>query len=277
MLLTSIRFSRGVFRASARQVSLWALLTMLVPGLRAHHEAIFGPQSAALLAKPGYVSVQYYFTNEGRRPADLIHSNIGVLSTATRISGSWGVSLAVPFEIQGGSPDAVQGLHDPVIGIRYTPKVGTNKNFIATVTAEPPATSLEVRSFGVGGGALYATEKGHWSTVLYTLARTEHSFQDGTKRGNRFFAGGGLAFEARRLPFSPQLGMSWEHTGPRMEGGRSITDSRTSAIMVHPTVVKTFREERYSTFFVVSVPVAQWSGNEGWQRWRVATGVVWSF
>jgi hypothetical protein len=255
------------------------LLTLLAPlALHAHHEAVFGPQSAALLAKPGYVSVQYYFTNEGQAPADLMHSNIGVLSVATRIRSSpWGVSLALPFEIQGGSPDAVQGLHDPVLGVRYTPRVGTNKNFIATLTLEPPATSLEVRAFGVGGGALYAAEKGHWSSVLYTLARTEHSFQEGTKRGNRFFAGGGLAFEAKSLPFSPQVGMSWEHTGARIADGQKLIDSRTNALMLHPTVVKTFREERISTFFVVSVPAAQWSGHEGWQRWRVATGVVYSF
>ena len=245
--------------------------------LRAHHEAIFGPQSAALLAKPGYFSLQYYFTNEGRRPADLMHSNIGVLSAATKIGGDWGVSLALPFEIQGGSPDAVKGVHDPVLGLRYTPDVGKNKNFIATFTAEPPASGLEVRSFGFGGGALYAAEKGHWSSVLYTLARTEHSFQEGTKRGNRFFAGGGLAFEAHRLPFSPQLGLSWERTGPRMEEGKSIKDSRTSAVMLHPTIVKTFKDERFSTFLVVSAPVAQWSGNEGWQKWRIATGVTWSF
>jgi len=245
--------------------------------LAAHHEAIFGPQSAALLGKPGYVSVQYYFTNEGQRPADLIHSNIGVVGAGTRIKGPWGVSLAMPFEIQGGSPQAVQGLHDPVVGLRYMPSVGMNKNFIATLTVEPPATSLEVRSFGVSGGALYSSEKGHWSSVLYTLARTEHSFEAGRKRGNRFFAGGGLAFEAKSLPISPQLGMSWEHTGPKIEGGKAVTDSRTNAIMLHPTIVRTFHDERYSTFFVVSLPAAQWSGHEGWQRWRIATGMVWTF
>ncbi len=245
--------------------------------LHAHHEAIFGPQSAALLAKQRYVSVQYYFTNEGQAPADRIHSNIGVLSVASRIGGPWGVSLAVPFEIQGGSTEALQGLHDPVLGLRYTPRIGTGKNFIATLTAEPPATNLEVRAFGVGGGALYAAEKGHWSGVLYTLARTEHSFQEGTRRGNRLFVGGGLAFEAARLPFSPQLGLSWEHTTARIEGGQAVADSRTSVLMLHPTIVKTFRDERFSTFFVVSVPAAQWSGKEGWQRWRIASGVVWSF
>jgi hypothetical protein len=31
-----------------------------------------------------------------------------------------GVTLAVPFEIQGGSPEVVLGLNDPVLGIRYS-------------------------------------------------------------------------------------------------------------------------------------------------------------
>ena len=44
-----------------------------------------------------------------------------------------------------------------------------------------------------------------------------------------------------------------------------------------PTVVKTFRDERVSTFLVFSVPAVQLSGNEGWQRYRLATGIVWSF
>jgi len=255
------------------------VLAVLLPvRLAAHHEAVFGPQSAALLAKPRFVTTQYYFTNEGQRPADLVHSNIGVLSAAAPFSRNWSVSLALPFEIQGGSPDAIQGVHDPVLGLRYHPPgLGTNQNLIVIGTVEPPASSLEVRALGTGGGALYAAERGHWSGVLYGLARTEFSMEEGRKRGNRLFFGGGLAFEARRLPFSPQLGMSWEHTGPRREEGQAIQDSRTSAIMLHPTLVKTFRDERVSTFLVFSVPAVQWSGSEGWQRYRIATGVVWTF
>jgi len=83
--------------------------------LAAHHEAVFGPQSAALLSNPRFVSVQYYFTNEGRRPADLIHSNIGVLTASAPLAPHWAVSATLPFEIQGGSPDALRGVHDPVL------------------------------------------------------------------------------------------------------------------------------------------------------------------
>jgi hypothetical protein len=47
--------------------------------------------------------------------------------------------------------------------------------------------------------------------------------------------------------------------------------------MLHPTLVKTFRDEAVQAFLVFSVPAVQWSGSEGWQRYRIATGVVWTF
>jgi len=255
------------------------VLAMVLPvRLAAHHEAIFGPQSAALLSKKRFVSTQYYFSNEGQRPADLIHSHIGIVSASTGLSERWAVSASLPFEIQGGSPDAVQGVHDPVFGLRYyAPVTGPNQNLIAALTVEPPASSLEVRALGVGAGALYSAERGHWSSILYALTRTEFSLEEGRKRGNRLFLGGGLAFEAKRLPFSPQLGMSWERTGRREEEGHAVQGSRTSALMLHPTLVKTFRDEAVQAFLVFSVPAVQWSGSEGWQRYRIATGVVWTF
>src|SRR5215831_1155644 len=105
-------------RMIAVRASIVLFLAIQFPvRLAAHHEAIFGPQSAALLSKPRFVSVQYYFTNEGRRPADLMHSNIGLLSVAAPIGERWSVSASLPFEIQGGSPDSVRGLHDPVFGV----------------------------------------------------------------------------------------------------------------------------------------------------------------
>src|SRR5205807_4198458 len=106
----------------------------------------------------------------------------------------------LPFEIQGGSPEAVQGVHDPVLALKYSPDIGPNQHLVAAFKAEPPATTLEVRAFGTGGGVLYTAERGHWSSVLYALTRTEYSFEEGRKRGNRLFLGSGLAFEAKRLP-----------------------------------------------------------------------------
>jgi len=253
------------------------ILCCLPLRLAAHHEAIFGPQSTTLIAHKRFVSTQYYFVNEGQAPAESSHSHIGIISASTGLGRRWSVSAALPFEIQGGSSESVQGVHDPVFAARYFADVGANKMLVAAITVEPPASSLEVRALGTGAGIIYGAERGHWSGIAYALGRTEHSFQQGQRRGNRFFVGGGVAFEAERLPFSPQLGLSYERTGPRHEDGVALDDTRISAVMLHPTIVKTCRDERYSVFLVGSAPVAQWSGNDGWQRYRIATGITWSF
>jgi hypothetical protein len=86
--LSALSVSKDLF-LTIRTLSFFSFAMLLSAELHAHHEAIFGPQSAALLPNPGYVSVQYYFANEGRARADLIHSNIGILSAATRITGPW--------------------------------------------------------------------------------------------------------------------------------------------------------------------------------------------
>jgi hypothetical protein len=242
-----------------------------------HHEAIFGPQSSSLISQKRFVSMQYYFTNQGKAPADARHSHIGVLTASTSIGNAWSISASLPFEAERAGPERTSGLHDPVFGLRYFPTVGQNKTAIVALTLEPPASSLEHRAVGTGAGVIYGFERGHWSVITYGLGRTELPVEKGEKRGNRLFFGSGVAYETRPLPFSPQLGISWEHVGRRREQGVVIQDSNTSAVMLHPTLVKTFRAERLQTFVVVSLPVAQSSGAEGWQRFRIAAGVVWAF
>lgn len=256
-----------------------ALVALLPACLFAHHEAIFGPQSAALILKRRFVSTQYYLTSQGQHREDYRRSHIGVLSVGVGVGQRWSLGATLPIEAEreadgGGSI----GVHDPVLSLRYLPDVGQDRNMIAVFTFEPPASPLEHRAVGFGSGLIYGAEKGHWSGIVYGLGRTEHSFDRGEKRGNRLFLGSGLAFEAARLPFSPQLGFSWERVGRRRESGSPVEDSKTSALMIHPTFSKTLAHETIQTFFVVSLPVAQWSGRgEGWQRWRIATGVVWAF
>ena len=53
--------------------------------------------------------------------------------------------------------------------------------------------------------------------------------------------------------FSPQLGVSWERTGRRREEGQLVPGSNSSALMVHPTLSKTFHGS-LQTFLVVSLP-----------------------
>jgi len=243
------------------------------PELHAHHEAIFGPQSAALISQRRFVAAQYFLSNQGHRPSPLERSHIGVLTGGFGVGERWSLTATLPIE---GDPDTT-GVHDVVLGARYFPDVGNHRTMVAVFTVEPPTSGLEHRATGLGSGLMYGAERGHWSGIIYGLGRTEFSHSEGAKRGNRLFLGSGVAYEHERLPFSPQLGFSWERVGKRREGGTPVDESKISALMIHPTFSKTFRQERIQTFFVVSLPVGQWSGSEGWQRWRIATGIVWSF
>ena len=248
------------------------------PCLVAHHEAIFGPQSTALLSRKRFVSVQYYLSNGGRSPAEKAHSHIGVLSIGTSVGRKWSVAATLPFEAErGAAEDNATGTQDAVLALRYYPEFGLGGRAIAVLTVEPPTGNLEHRAVGVGGGMAYAAEKGHWSVIAYGLGRTESSLDDGEKRGDRFFLGTGLAYESKALPFSPQLGISWERTTRRRQDGLIVDGSDSSVLMLHPTLSQGFKDEAIQLFFVLSVPLAQRSGNEGWQRLRAASGILWSF
>ena len=258
-------------------LSVLFIVVSMCPSLYAPHEAIFGPQSTTLISKKRFVSTQYYFSNEGREPAPRSHSHIGVVSIGSSINENISLSATLPLEAERGTEeDNATGVQDVVVGFRYHPRLGKGHWMMGVLTFEPPTGNLEHRSLGVGGGVIWGREQGHWSVIAYGLGRTETTLEEGDKRGNRLFWGGGLAYETPGLPFSPQLGLSWEHVGEQEEDGVLLEESNTSVLMIHPTVMKEFNSS-FQAFLVVSVPVAQDSGPEGWQRFRLATGMVWTF
>ena len=263
---------------SVHPCTLLLVSLFCTPCLVAHHEAIFGPQSTALISRKRFVSAQYYLSNEGRSPAAQTHSHIGVLSVGTSVGKQWSVAATLPLEAErGAAEDIATGMQDAVVALRYYPELGSDQWAIGVLTLEPPTGNLEHRAVGVGGGLAYGVEKGHWSVIAYGLGRTESSLDKGEKRGDRYFIGTGLAYETRGLPFSPQLGISWERTTRHRQGGFVVDGSDSSVLMLHPTLIQGFKEEAIQLFFVLSVPVAQRSGNEGWQGLRAATGILWSF
>lgn len=260
-----------------RATSFAVLLFAAVP-MFAHHEAIFGPQSATMIARRRFVAGQYYLTNEGKAPAAKTRSHIGVLTIGIPLGEEWSVSATLPAEsvrTEGQATDS--GLQDVVFAARRSFYLESGASVLGVATLEPPTTgNLEHRAVGIGGGALYSREWMNWSVVGYALGRTEKSLEQGERRGHRLFLGSGVGYEREGLPFSPQLGLSWEKTTPRQEGGRTVTGSDSSVIFVHPTVIFDIADSA-QMFGAVSLPVAQWSGAEGRQRWRFATGVIWSF
>ena len=276
MMPTKTKLSnRGVLWSAV----LGAMLSFLgfLPSLHAHHEAIFGPQSSTLITRKRFVSTQYYLVNEGRTADTRGRSHIGVLSVGTSVGKQWSLMATVPIEVERAPDEEATGLQDVVLGVRYSLATRGHDSLMTVLTIEPPTGTLEHRAVGIGGGLIYGKEWGHWSVVTYGLGRTESSLEEGEKRGNRLFLGGGLAYETHDLPFSPQLGISWERTGRQREEGELVPESNTSALMIHPTLSKVFHDGSLQTFLVVSLPLAQRSGTEGWQHFRVAIGFVWQF
>ena len=255
-----------------------AILFFAAVPVLAHHEAIFGPQSATMISRQRFVSGQYYLTNEGEAPASETRSHIGVLTIGIPLGEEWSVSATLPAESVRTEGEATSsGLQDIVFAARRSVYLESGASVLGVATLEPPTTgNLEHRAVGVGGGALYSREWTNWSFVGYVLGRTEKSLEQGERRGNRLFLGSGVGYEREGLPFSPQVGLSWEKTTQRQGDGRTIAESDSSVIFVHPTVIFDIADSA-QMFGAVSLPVAQWSGDEGWQRWRFATGVIWSF
>lgn len=260
------------------RLTCFAVLFFATAPIFAHHEAIFGPQSATMISRQRFVSGQYYLVNEGKAPAPESRSHIGVLTIGIPLSEEWSVSATLPGEsVRTQGEASSSGFQDIVFGARGSFYLESGATVLGVATLEPPTTgNLEHRAVGVGGGVLYSQEWTHWSMVGYALGRTEKSLDEGERRGNRLFLGSGLGYESERLPFSPQVGLSWEKTAQSQEGGRRIAGSDSSVIFIHPTVMFDIAESA-QMFGAVSLPIAQWSGDEGWQRWRFATGVIWSF
>lgn len=260
-----------------RIVCLVTLLFAAVPTF-AHHEAIFGPQSATMISRQRFVSGQYYLVNEGKAPDSETRSHIGVLTIGMPLGEEWSVSATFPGEsVRTEGEKTSSGFQDIVFAARRSFYLESGATVLGVATLEPPTTgNLEHRAVGVGGGVLYSQEWTNWSAVGYALGRTENSLEEGERRGDRLFLGSGVAYESERLPFSPQVGLSWEKTAQSQEGGQRIAGSDSSVIFIHPTVMVDVAESA-QMFAAVSLPVAQWSGDEGWQRWRFATGVIWSF
>ena len=159
-------------------------LTFALPAF-AHHEAIFGPQSATMISRSRFVPAQYYLTNEGRPPVEQSRSHIGVLTLGLPVGERWSVSATLPIEsekAEGGTRET--GTQDLVFGVRRRFNLENGDTVMGVFTFEPPTTgTLEHRAVGFGGGGLYSREWDRWSAVAYALGRTENSLEEGEKRG----------------------------------------------------------------------------------------------
>jgi hypothetical protein len=275
---------------------LAAAATAALPApARAHHEAIFGPQSSLVLSAPSYASVQTFSRQLGTAGARTQESTM-MLSAGVTPFGSvpLSVSAALPMssiDTLDGGDAARRGLEDAILGVRYRldlsglqERFGKDGNYVMGMAAiELPTGSVDHAAFrGPLDGMLAATagiERGPLSWNAYGFYRRHGREADGARAGDNVFVGGGMAYTpfddpARERLISLQLGVSYEIYRRHSEAGVPVPDSGGSGLYLHPTVVWG-PGGRMLLFATTSLPALEdYSNPADNNRWRAGAGII---
>ena len=265
-------------------------LILCVPApVLAHHEAIFGPQSAMVLWVDSYLTAQM-FTRQTGPESDRVQETTTVLSTGfSPFKRPISVAIIVPFSFLSGGGSTRAGLEDAILGVRYrvdlpgvTRALSARESFVMAVGGvELPTGTLDHR-FGrdaVGGIAatLGSVEVGQFSVIGYGFYRRQGTYRT-VREGANLFIGGGMAWTPIDDPsgriLSLQLGMSRESTSRAHEDGVAVLPSGGSGVFAHPTVL--WGPSQNLLFFAqTTLPIEQeWRDPSQRERFRVGTGMI---
>ena len=268
------------------------LLVASARSARAHHEAIFGPQSSLFLSAPGYVSAQAFSRRLGttRRTQETTALVSGGISPFRTVPLSF--TLIVPASRIDGTDTTTTGLEDIVAGARYrldldalVRRFDAEGNFLMAMGAvELPTGNVDHDAFDgpldYMGAALGSVERPPFSALAYVFARRNGT--DGDRHtGDNLFAGGGFAYTpwddpATEKLVSFQLGLSYEmYFRDTVAGVDQETGGR--GILAHPTIVWG-PGGQILVFGLVTLPITQRYRDEAQEeRWRVGAGVMYLF
>lgn len=268
---------------------------MATPAL-AHHEAIFGPQSAAVLSPGSYATVQVFSRRSGL-PADRVQETTTVLSSgfSPTPDGRLSFSVVVPFSFltQQSMSGVTRGWEDIILGARYRfdlgglkQRLGARESYVLGIGGvEVPSGTMDHGfmdgSAGAIGAGLMSVEVGPFSVVGYGYLHRDGEV-DGLRGGGSRFFGGSVAWTpidnmdtGRVLSF--QLGASHETSTRERLDGVALTDTGGSAVLAHPTVTIGVNKQ-ILLFGLVSIPVDQsWRNAADEQQIRVGFGTILSF
>jgi len=285
--MTTTRGRRSVLLTAALAVTLGA-----PHDARAHHEAIFGPQSALVMSSSKYVSFQTYVRRTGSAQARATETT-GLVSAGVspfrRIPLSFTAILPVSRISENGT--TFSGREDMILGARYRvdfsglqDRFGKEGNFAMVMgAAEFPSGNVDHKAFAgpmdYMAAALGSVEKGSMSGIAYGFGRM-HGTSGNTRTGNNVFLGGGLAWTPLDQPSSKyllsfQAGLSHEMYFKDTFAG--VKDPATGGwgTLLHPTIVWG-PGGRVLLFGSTSFPVAQsYRDPSSKDRWRFGVGVVW--
>jgi len=276
-----------------RRLAAVCTLASALPA-RAHHEAIFGPQSSLVFSSPGFVSLQLFSRRLGSGGSTR-QETTGLVSAGVSPFGGVPLSFTViapASHIAGPGSEARTGPEDLVVGSRYRldltglqSRWNSEGNFLlGMAAAELPVGNIDHPSFhGAPGGlfaALGSVERGPFSAIGYGFYKL-HGSSGGDKKGDNLFLGGGVAWTPWEEPggrlFSAQLGWSYESYFQNRVAGALVEESGGTAVLAHPTLV-VGPGGKLLVFALCSIPLWQSYRNPADEdRWRVGAGVTWLF
>ena len=264
----------------------------------AHHEAMFGPQSSAVLSPGVFLSAQLFDKEEGkddqkRRETTTVYS-IGLTPLKKR---PLSIAFVLPVTFASGITDPStpasknRGFEDTVVSGRYrvdapglASTLGLDQSYVMGVGGLEMPTGTIDHPFGKGAfgeiaAGLFSVEKRPIAAIAYAYYH-HRGIYDGLRDSGNMFAGSGVAWtpiddDARGKLFSLQLGLSYEKTFASEQNGVALPTSGASGVFMHPGIV--FSVTSSVQFFgLVSLPLTQeWNSIVDRQRFRVGTGVIW--
>lgn len=263
----------------------------------AHHEAMFGPQSSAVLSPSLFVSAQIFDKEEGtanekRRETTTVYS-VGVTPfKKTPLS----LAFVLPVTFASGVADpstpgsASRGFEDTLLTARYrveakglASSLGIDESYVTGVGGlEMPTGNIDHRfgkgAFGEIAAALFSVEKRPIAAIGYVYYH-HRGVYNGLRDSGNMFSGTGVAYtpiddDVRGKLFSLQLGLSYERTFASEQNGVALADSGASGVFVHPGVVFSINP-RLQYFGLVSLPLTQQSNSiVDRQRFRLGAGLI---
>ncbi len=264
----------------------------------AHHEAMFGPQSSAVLS-PGIFLSALVFDKETGRDDQERRETTTVYSVGFKPVKTQPLSMAfvLPVTFAGGAPDpnqpgaATRGWEDMLVSARYrieapalARSLGVEQSYVMAVGGVELPTGTFDHPFGKG--ALGEIAAGLWSVEKRPIAMIGYVYYhhrgvyNGVRDSGNTFAGGGVAYtpiddEEHGKLFSLQLGASYERTFQSEDNGIAVADSGASGVFIHPGVVFDVTPT-VQMFGLVSLPLTQhYNSLVDRQRFRVGTGIIW--
>ena len=265
---------------------------------RAHHEAIFGPQSSLVLSAPTFASVQTFSRQLGTAGARTQESTLLLSAGLTPVRSvpvSIGVALPMSsIDTLDGADPSRRGLEDAILSVRYRldltglqERFGKDGNYLMGMAAvEVPTGSVDHAAFrGPLDGmvaALAGIERGPFSWNSYAFYRRHGTDAAGARVGDSLFLGGGMAYTpfddpARERLVSFQLGVSYEIYARSTESGTLVPDSGGRGLYLHPTVVWG-PGGRILLFAMTSLPAFEdYRNTADNNRWRAGLGIIFLF